>query len=39
MIISWIEIHKNKYRFCARESYVLPLNAGFVFELKIPSSF
>jgi len=25
--------------FCARESYELPLNAGFVFELKIPSSF
>ena len=25
--------------YCARESYELPLNAGFVFELKIPSSF
>ena len=25
--------------YCARESYELPLNAGFVFELKTPSSF
>jgi hypothetical protein len=25
--------------FCVRETYELPLNAGFVFELKIPSSF
>jgi hypothetical protein len=25
--------------FCARESYELPSNAGFVFELKTPSSF
>jgi hypothetical protein len=24
---------------CARETYELPLNAGFVFELKTPSSF
>ena len=25
--------------YCARESYELPLNAGFVFELKTSSSF
>jgi len=24
---------------CARESFELPLNAGFVFELKTPSFF
>ena len=43
MIISLIEIHKTDIElvldFCARESYELPLNAGFVFELKTSSFF
>ena len=43
MIISLIEIHKKDIEsvldFCATKSYELPLNAGFVLELKTPSFF
>ena len=43
MIISLFEIHKidleSVLDVCARESYELPSNAGFVLELKTPSFF
>ena len=43
MITSLIETYKidldSVLDVCARETYELPLNAGFVFELKTPSSF